>query len=411
VTVVVGGAESIVPVDPIEAVIAQFRVGAIVIIIDDADRENEGDLVIATESVTAESLAFMMNEGRGLICVSVSVEVAERLNLPLQVLNNNSPFQTPFAISIDHREVAARGVSAESRAITMRRLIDANAVAEDFVSPGHVFPLIANEAGVMGRQGQTEGAYDLARLAGLAPSGIVCEILSPDGTMTRGAELVAYARKHNLLITSVAEIRRYRALHEIAVRRISSRTVQTDFGDFFAVVYSDDVGGKEHLALVRGDLSGMPASYAPLVRLHSECLTGDVFGSRRCDCGAQLSGAMALVVKEGVGVILYLRQEGRGIGLENKVRAYELQDQGLDTVEANQRLGFQPDERDFAVGAHMLRDLGVEHIRLITNNPRKEKTLQQLGLEVVERVPMIVANDPLSEGYLRTKRDKLGHIL
>lgn len=405
------GISQSISVDPIDQVIERFRKGGVVIIVDDADRENEGDLVIATEAVTAESLAFMMNEGRGLICISLSVDVAQRLNLPLQVLNNNSPFQTPFAISVDHRDVVPYGVSAKSRAKTMRRLIDPSALPEEFVSPGHVFPLIANEAGVMGRQGQTEGAYDLARLAGLAASGIVCEILNLDGTMTRGAALVEYAKRHDLPVTSVAEIRKYRSHHEIAVRQISSSVVQTDFGEFHAFIYVDDVGGKEHLALVRGDISSVPASYAPLVRLHSECLTGDVFGSRRCDCGKQLDGAMELIVDEGVGIVLYLRQEGRGIGLENKVRAYELQDQGLDTVEANVQLGFAPDERDFAVGAHMLQDLGITKIRLITNNPRKEATLSAFGISIVERVPMITAQDPLNQAYLITKRDKLGHVL
>jgi 3,4-dihydroxy 2-butanone 4-phosphate synthase/GTP cyclohydrolase II len=302
-------------------------------------------------------------------------------------------------------------VSASARARTIKELLNPAARPQDFVTPGHIFPLIANEAGVMARQGHTEGVFDLARLAGLAPAGILCEILNSDGTMARGEQLQSFAEKHHLRVTSIAEIRKYRALNEIAVRPLSSREVETDFGAFNAIVYADDVGGKEHIALVRGDLATMPTSYAPLVRLHSECLTGDVFGSRRCDCGQQLAGAMNLVVSEGLGVILYLRQEGRGIGLENKVRAYKLQDEGLDTVEANERLGFLPDERDFAVGAHMLRSLGVRAIRLITNNPEKGDSLARFGISVVERVPMIVEHDPVRAGYLRTKKEKLGHIL
>jgi 3,4-dihydroxy 2-butanone 4-phosphate synthase/GTP cyclohydrolase II len=398
-------------IDPIEEVILAFSKGEMVIIVDDADRENEGDLVVATEKLTADALAFMMKEGRGLICVTISREVASKVNLPLQVLNNNSPFQTPFAISVDHRSVVPNGVTGSSRVVTMRALLDPNALPEDFVSPGHVFPLIAHDAGVMGRQGQTEGSYDLARLAGLNSSGVICEILAPDGTMMRGAALKAFADQHKILITSVEDIRRFRAIHEIAVRRTASKIIDTDYGEFNAIAFVDDVGGKEHLAVIKGDFSQLPTSYAPLVRLHSECLTGDVFGSRRCDCGSQLDGAMKLISKEGAGVILYLRQEGRGIGLANKVKAYRLQDAGLDTVEANVHLGFEPDERDFAVGAHMLKDLGIPRIRLITNNPRKQHSLDSLGITVVERIPMVTASDPLSEGYLETKRQKLGHLL
>lgn len=398
-------------IDPFSEVLAEFRAGRPVIVVDDSDRENEGDICVAAEVATSEVISFLMREARGLICVSISTQLATRLNLPLQVYNNNSPFQTPFAVSIDHRDVVPFGVTASSRAHTIKKLLEPAAQPGDFVTPGHIFPLLASEAGVMARQGHTEGVFDLARLAGLAPAGILCEILNSDGTMARGAQLQEFARAHQLRVTSIAEIRNYRALHEIAVRPLSSREVETDFGKFNAVVYADDVGGKEHIALIRGDLSTMPTSYAPLVRLHSECLTGDVFGSRRCDCGQQLEGAMNLVVSEGLGVILYLRQEGRGIGLENKVRAYNLQDEGLDTVEANERLGFLPDERDFAVGAHMLRSLGVRAIRLITNNPEKGDTLSRFGISVVERIPMIVEHDPVREGYLKTKKEKLGHIL
>lgn len=397
--------------DSFTDILEDIRSGKGVVVVDSADRENEGDIILATEKATPEMISFLMREARGLICVSIPSDVAERLRLPLQVLNNNSPFQTPFAINIDHKDVGSLGVSAEGRARTMRALIDPTAGPDDFVSPGHVFPLIANSAGVVGRPGHTEGAFDLARLAGLAPSGILCEVLNPDGTMARGAQLQEFAAKHNLRLTSIEAIRDYRAVHEIAVRAVNSGEVDTDYGSFHATVFADDVGKKEHVAMTRGDLSRMPASYAPLVRLHSECLTGDVFGSRRCDCGRQLDGAMKLITEEGAGMVLYLRQEGRGIGLENKVRAYALQDQGLDTVEANVHLGFDPDERDFAVGAHMLLAMGVRTIRLITNNPAKGAALARFGISVVERIPMVVEADPYSEAYLRTKRDKLGHIL
>lgn len=392
-------------------VLADVRAGKGVVVVDNADRENEGDVIFATDRITPETISFLMREARGLICVSIPSEVAERLRLPLQVVNNNSPFQTPFAVSVDLKGVTPTGVTAEGRAKTMRALIDPSSRAGDFITPGHVFPLIANSAGVMGRQGHTEGAFDLARLAGLSPSGILCEVLNADGTMARGPQLQAFAQKHTLRVTSIQAIRDYRALHEIAVRQLSERAVDTDYGLFHATVFADDAGKKEHVAMVRGDLSQMPASYAPLVRLHSECLTGDVFGSRRCDCGRQLDGAMKLITEEGAGVILYLRQEGRGIGLENKVRAYALQDQGLDTVEANVHLGFDPDERDFAVGAHMLLAMGVKAIRLITNNPAKGAALARYGIAVVERIPIVVEADPYSEAYLRTKREKLGHIL
>lgn len=392
-------------------ILADIRAGKGVIVVDSTDRENEGDIIFATEKVTPEIVSFLMRDARGLICVSIPADVADRLRLPLQVLNNNSPFQTPFAISVDHKDVGTAGVTADGRATTMRAIIDPASQAHDFVSPGHVFPLIANSAGVLGRPGHTEGAFDLARLAGLAPSGILCEILNPDGTMARGRQLTEFAKKHGLRITSIKAIREHRDLHEIAVRPLSESDVETDYGSFHATVFADDAGKKEHIAMVRGELARMPASYAPLVRLHSECLTGDVFGSRRCDCGRQLDGAMKLITEEGAGIVLYLRQEGRGIGLENKVRAYALQDQGLDTVEANVHLGFDPDERDFAVGAHILLAMGVRSIRLITNNPAKGAALARFGIAVVERIPMVVAADPYSEAYLRTKREKLGHIL
>jgi 3,4-dihydroxy 2-butanone 4-phosphate synthase/GTP cyclohydrolase II len=393
---------------PIEEVLEHFRNGQPVLLVDDVDRENEGDVVLATEAVTTEILAFLMHKARGLICISISEETARQLELPLQVVNNNSPYQTPFAVSIDAHEVVPYGVTAKSRATTMRMLIDPSARPEDFVSPGHVFPLIANPAGVLGREGHTEGVYDLARLAGLRPSGILCEVLNEDGTMARGDDLVACAARYEMPIASIRAIKEYRARFETSVRLVMSRPYETDHGQFAATVFVDDAAGKEHVAMVCGDVTSVDA---PLVRIHSECLTGDVFGSRRCDCGPQLDSAMAQVAHAGEGIILYLRQEGRGIGLENKVKAYALQDRGLDTVEANVELGFEPDERDFAVAAHMLLALGVRKIRLMTNNPAKANTLEQLGIVIHERVPILVEPDPCRAGYLATKKEKMGHWL
>jgi 3,4-dihydroxy 2-butanone 4-phosphate synthase/GTP cyclohydrolase II len=392
-------------------ILADFAAGKPVVVVDDADRENEGDVCIAAESVTAEVMVFLMREARGLICVSIPEDLAARLNLPLQVFNNNSPFQTPFTISVDHCSVVPSGVTAAARALTVQKLLQPQAQATDFVTPGHIFPLIAHQAGVLGRTGHTEATADLARLSGQFPAGVLCEVLNPDGTVARGARLQEFADRHGLRITSIQEIRAYRALHEVAVRPLRTQVVETEFGPFHATVYADDVGGREHLALVRGDLAHLPTSYAPLVRVHSECLTGDVFGSRRCDCGPQLETALQLVVQEGTGIILYLRQEGRGIGLENKVKAYQLQEQGLDTVEANVRLGFQPDERDFGVAAQILISMGVRGVRLMTNNPHKGATLTRCGVVVHELIPVVAPDDPVRAGYLRTKKEKLGHLL
>ncbi len=396
---------------PFDEVVKRFRAGEMVIIVDDADRENEGDVTVATECVTPEMVNFMMREARGLICVTIAPELAEKLQLPLQVINNNSPFNTPFAVSVDHRSVGGEGISAQARALTMRQIIDRGATKDDFVSPGHVFPLVANPAGVIGRPGQTEGSYDLARIAGLTPSGIICEILNPDGTMARGALLQEFADRHGLLITSIEEILRYRVNDEVLVREVSRRDLETDYGAFTTHVFQDDVDGKEHLALVRGQLESFDPAMGPLVRIHSECLTGDVFGSRRCDCGAQLDHAMSRIVAEGAGIVLYLRQEGRGIGLANKLRAYELQDRGRDTVDANLDLGFAADSRDFAVAAKILAGFGLKKIRLLTNNPQKFKQLSTFGIEVTERVPLVVPEDEYSRSYLETKRRKMGHWL
>jgi 3,4-dihydroxy 2-butanone 4-phosphate synthase/GTP cyclohydrolase II len=394
-----------------ESALASFKRGEPILVLDDVDRENEGDVVLAAEAVTPELIAFLAREARGLICVSISRDLARKIELPFQVDTNNSPFQTPFAISIDARDCVSNGVTAAGRAQTIRSLLNPDARASDFVSPGHVFPLIADDAGVLGRDGHTEGVLDLTRLAGMAPAGILCEVLNSDGTMARRDELLEFASRHNMAVTTIAAIKEYRIRHELAVRQISKRTINTDSGEFTAKLFADDAGHKEHLFLERGELSAIPASYAPLIRIHSECLTGDVFGSRRCDCGPQLSGAMRLIASEGSGAILYLRQEGRGIGLGNKLKAYALQDQGRDTVEANLELGFKADERDFFVAAHILKALGLHRIRLITNNPKKVAALERFGISVIERVPIIAPHDSCTVAYLNTKRDKMGHLL
>ncbi len=389
-----------------EDVIAAYQRGEMVILMDDVDRENEGDIAIATEKITKDAVAFMMQHARGQICVSINSETAKRLNLPLQVLHNASQFQTPFAISVDHKDVASCGVTAEARAYTMKRLIDENSKPEDFVSPGHVFPLIVNPAGVIGRHGQTEGSHDLAVLAGLFPSGVICEILNPDGSMAKGCEIAQFAAKHQQLITSVEELIHYRVAHEVLLEEVACRPYQTGYGEFTVHVFEDKIDGKEHMALVYGTPQA-----DPLVRVHSECLTGDVFGSRRCDCGAQLDLAMKKIVSEGSGVLIYLRQEGRGIGLGNKLKAYALQDKGADTVEANVKLGFAPDLRNYAVAAKILNSLNIQSIRLITNNPDKIKDLERSGITIKERIPAIVATDEYSEHYIQTKREKMGHLI
>ncbi len=394
---------------PFDQVIASFRAGKMVVLVDDARRENEGDLVIATEKLTTEAVSFMMREARGLICVSISRERAQKLNLPLQVLSNNSPFNTPFTVSVDHRSVGNDGVTASSRVKTMRALVDPDARPEDFVSPGHVFPLIANPLGVIGRQGQTEGSFDLARFAGFSPSGVICEILGSDGNVVRGKALQEFADSHDILISSVEEIIRHRVREEILLREVARSPLHTDYGTFLTCVFQDDVDGKEHLALVKEPLVDSKEG-AALVRIHSECLTGDVFGSRRCDCGAQLAFSLAKIAEQG-GVLLYLQQEGRGIGLGNKLQAYALQDQGHDTVEANIKLGFPADMRDYAVAARMLHSLGVRRVRLLTNNPDKVAHLAKFAIEVSERIPVIVQPDEFSVGYLRTKKEKMGHLL
>jgi 3,4-dihydroxy 2-butanone 4-phosphate synthase/GTP cyclohydrolase II len=395
------------PIAPFAEVLEAYRQGKMVIMVDDQNRENEGDLCLATEFVTPEAIQYMASEGRGLICVTMGAELAASLQLPPQAENNNSPFHTPFTVSIDHVSVASCGALPASRALTMRKLLEQQVAPSDFKSPGSVFPLVANPAGVLGRQGQTEGSYDLARLAGLYPSSIICEILAEDGTMLRGDALVAYAQKHNLLITSVEEVIRARISGEALVRKISTYTAQLELGAFQVTVFRDDATNREHFSVQYGDPR---KTKDVLVRIHSECLTGDVFGSLRCDCGDQLQESLRRIVAEGAGVVLYLRQEGRGIGLANKLKAYALQDTGLDTVEANERLGFAADERDFQVAVGMLDALQISSIRLLTNNPEKLDVLTHSDITIVERLPLVVKENPYSSDYLAVKKSKLGHL-
>lgn len=393
---------------PLEDVITAFRSGGMVIICDDADRENEGDLAIAAEFVSAESYAFMMSHGRGLVCTSLAPEIGQKLHLPLQIVNNNSAFQTPFAPSVSLREVGADHSPVSARVKTVHRMIADDATPDEFVSPGSVYPLLANPAGVVGRDGQTEGSYDLARLAGLKPAALICEILREDGSMMRGAELEEFARRHSLPITSVAEILDYRVNHELLLREEFRGNVETQWGEWQVRIFYDDVTQKEHLALSYGDIhSGEPV----LTRVHSECLTGDVFGSARCDCGPQLAFACEKIRQAGAGILLYLRQEGRGIGLSNKLKAYELQDRGRDTVEANVELGFEADERDYRVAVKMLRILGISRLSLMTNNPDKIDFLRASGIEIISREPIEVVVGKHAESYMQTKKEKLGHLL
>lgn len=394
---------------PLQHLLADFKAGKPVIMVDDSDREDEGDIVIAAESIKAEHIAFMQKEARGLICVSLSSHRASELGLSLQVDQNNSPYQTAFTVSVDCLDSAAVGVEASARAQTILNLQDSTKGQADFVSPGHVFPLIADSRGVLGRRGQTEGSYDLARLAGCSPAAVICEILNPDGTMARGKELLAFAHKHNLPITSVEEVVRYRINKEILVRAIGSKPMMIAGNSWQVHLFEDDVDGKEHLALVYGDIATTKKA-AVLTRIHSECLTGDVFASRRCDCGDQLSSSMKKIIAEGSGILLYLRQEGRGIGLANKLKAYALQDKGRDTVEANVELGFAPDERDFRVAAKILHHLDVNAVRLLTNNPRKLTTLEEAGIAIEKREALYPSADPYCSFYIETKKKKMGHI-
>ncbi len=396
------------PFASVESAAERFRRGGFVILVDDEERENEGDLAIAAGMITPEAVNFMAKFGRGLICVALAEERCDALDLPLMVRDNTSPFGTAFTVSIEARGRITTGISAADRAATIAAVADPATRPEDLLRPGHVFPLRAQRGGVLKRAGQTEASVDLARIAGLVPAAAICEIMNDDGTMARVPDLMAFAGQHGIPILTVAELIRYRLRTETIVRRVASPRLPTRFGDFILHAYRAELTGEEHLALVCGDVSG---DEPVLVRVHSQCLTGDVLGSSRCDCGEQLETALARIGEEGRGVLLYLLQEGRGIGLFNKLRAYELQDKGHDTVEANERLGFAADQRDYGVGAQILHDLGVRRMRLMTNNPGKYVALAGFGLEIVERVPLEVPPTAETRAYLRAKRDKLGHLL
>jgi len=379
-----------------------------IILVDDEDRENEGDLTMAAEKVTPEAINFMAKYGRGLICLSLAPEIVDRLKLPLMVTDNRSPFKTAFTVSIEAREGVTTGISAADRAHTIQTAIADDAEPDDLVQPGHVFPLRARRGGVLFRTGQTEGSVDLARLAGLKPAGVICEVMNDDGTMARMPDLRKFAEQHGLKIATVADVIAYRMRKESFVHKAAETVLPTPFGEFRAVAFVNDIDDYEHLALIKGEVS---PDKEVLVRVHSQCLTGDVFGSYRCDCGTQLEKAMEMVQEQGLGVILYMMQEGRGIGLANKIKAYALQDQGRDTVEANESLGFPADLRDYGIGAQILVDLGLRRIRLLTNNPKKIVGLKAFGLEIVERVPIEIPPNSRNLRYLEAKRDKLGHLL
>jgi 3,4-dihydroxy 2-butanone 4-phosphate synthase/GTP cyclohydrolase II len=393
----------------IDEAVEEIRNGRMVIVVDDADRENEGDFIMAAEMATPEAVNFMVTHGRGIVCMPVTRERLDGLQIPLMVSKNNESHGTAFAVSIDIMGRTTTGTSAYDRAATVKAITDPTLTHDDIRMPGHVFPLMAQEGGVLKRAGHTEATIDLVRLAGLYPAGVLCEVLHPDGSMARLPELVRVAREHGLKIISIADLIDHRRRREKLVRRVAEATIPTEHGEFKAYAYESLLDGATHVALVLGDIR---EGERVLVRVHSECLTGDVFGSLRCDCGDQLHGAIAQVGKEGRGVVLYVRgHEGRAIGLTHKLRAYQLQEQGLDTVEANMELGFPPDPRDYGIGAQILADLGVHTMRLLTNNPAKRAGLEGYGLSIVERVPLEARPNPENIDYLRTKREKLGHLL
>lgn len=393
--------------DPIEEAIASLKQGELIIVVDDEDRENEGDFVALAEKATPEVINFMITHGRGLVCTPITEERAEELQLPLMVSNNTDPHKTAFAVSIDHKDTTT-GISAFERALTVQALLNPDAQAEDFRRPGHIFPLIAKKGGVLRRAGHTEAGVDLARLCGAEPAAVICEVVHEDGTMARVPDLMELARQHQLKMITIQDLIRYRHRKEKLVERVVSVRMPTEFGEFRAVGYANEVDQKEHVALIKGEID---PEQPVMVRVHSECLTGDVFGSHRCDCGPQLHAALSQINAAGTGILLYMRQEGRGIGLLNKLKAYKLQEEGLDTVEANQKLGFRPDLREYGIGAQILYDLGVRKMRLLTNNPRKITGLKGYGLEVVEVLPLQIPANKENANYLYTKKSKLGHML
>jgi 3,4-dihydroxy 2-butanone 4-phosphate synthase / GTP cyclohydrolase II len=392
----------------IHEAIEDFRSGKTLIVVDDEDRENEGDFVVAAEFVTSETINFFTKHGRGVVCAPLTKQRSEELGLESMVESNTSLHETQFTVSIDYIHGTTTGVSAYDRAATIRALIDPKTKPGDFARPGHIFPLRASEGGVLRRAGHTEAVVDLCTLASLYPAGMLCEILNDDGTMARVPDLQKLSEKFNIKIITVRDLIGYRMTREKLVSCVTSAKLPTRYGDFNVHMYRSQTDAKEHIALTKGEIS---PDVPVMVRVHSECLTGDVFGSLRCDCNDQLIAAMEMIEKEGTGVIVYMRQEGRGIGLSNKLRAYKLQDEGLDTVEANEALGFRPDLRDYGIGAQILNDLGVRKMRLLTNNPKKIVGLTGYGLEIVERVPLEVIPNASNERYLKTKRDKLGHLI